>query len=122
MADLTPEDELGLLLEVAETHFGIAEPADYEWHVAHTRANPGEFATLAKLLRLEEAGYVSMDTGRREDDPDAPWVYANITEAGRKRISDLYGQGVKPDPSWSASSFDEGGLPPAGTDGEDASA
>jgi hypothetical protein len=53
-----------------------------------------------------------MNTERRKD-TNEEWVYARITEAGRRRISELYAAGVEPSRRLSELSFDEEGLPPS---------
>jgi hypothetical protein len=118
VADLTPADELGLLIELAETQFGISSPADYEWQVDRVSTHPGESRTLEQLLTLESKGYVKMTIERR-DDTHKEWVYAKITAAGQKRISELYAAGVEPSADLIELSFDESGLPPPpGSSGE----
>jgi hypothetical protein len=67
---------------------------------------------IEQILPLESESYVKMHTERRKD-TNEEWVYARITEAGRRRISELYAAGVEPSRRLSELSFDEEGLPPS---------
>jgi len=101
---LTPEDELGLLLELAETEFGLSEPENVEWYRAQP---PGESPTFDALRHLESQGYAELVTEWRED-AQKKWIFAKVTPTGRKRMQEA---GVEPSASWSDLSFDEQGSP-----------
>jgi hypothetical protein len=105
---LTPEDELGLLYEIAETPFGLGEPEDYEWNRAQP---PGTSRILDQVVELESKGYAEIATGWDEGER-RPYVYANITNAGRKRISELQEAGVNASAHYAELSFNEEGLSP----------
>jgi hypothetical protein len=103
--DPTPENDLGMLLEVAQSNFGLSSPEAYARDVENTRADPDWSPCLSHLLRLEAAGLVTFSEERRSD-TGAPWVYARITTAGHNWIGKLYALDVEP-ALWPGSDFDE---------------
>jgi hypothetical protein len=91
----TPEEELFVLMECAESPFGLGAPADYRWHVDR----PGESPTIDLVRHLENKGCITVSEGR---DPQGGrmQVHAEITPTGRKRMDELVRDGIQPSPGW----------------------
>jgi len=82
---MTRERELYLLMECAESPFGLGRVEDHEWHVANDPTS-----TSAWIAVLAKEGYLSIQSMGR-------FANAEITPAGRKRLNELAAAGVEPE-------------------------
>jgi hypothetical protein len=89
------ENELFLLLECAESPFGLGFAEDFRWHVEH----PGESQTADLVAALERRGQLRVVNDSDPHSRDGQ-VAAELTERGRERIQELVKDGVTPAPGW----------------------
>lgn len=91
----SPELELYVLMECAESPFGLGKSDAYRWH----RDNPGESPTNDLVRHLECLGYLTV-VEVRDVHEHRMRMQADITPTGRSRLNELARSGVKPCDGW----------------------
>jgi hypothetical protein len=89
--NVSPEDELMILLECAEDAFPMGRVENFKWHAER----PGNSDTVDLLCGFERNGWVTL---HEVEDPDDGRVIMRprLAPSGQKRIQELTDAGVEP--------------------------
>jgi hypothetical protein len=87
--------ELFILMECAESPFGLGRSEDHRWNVEH----PGSSPASDLVEDLEQRGCLIV-AERFDAEVQRTVSDAEITKEGRRRIDELIAEGVEPSEGW----------------------